>query len=479
MSAADKEIVRQTYIRVLGQDELMRKLEKQLSSPGEIPTATHLKVNPAGSEGSTSWLDLPCAWYPRASQAKNIPEFLRANGIIDIKLGPSQDYIDFTDIHPLFRFENCAIALSEDITRKAWAAMAPALALSTKWLTTPELQGFWHRLAFGELTTANGKTYLARSPIEDNLPLACSRFGEILMVLADKITFWWVPQVLDGGKVNGCHTNNIFDSIHILNKYLAAQIKSRSWYSSRDSYDYGGYIGISCEFLYHLLSPESSTRLDDCAMMRLQFQIAFTLCHELCHAVYAWRRLPNPEIYVFPSDAMAETGLSWGQNVLGAEVCIETHALDYMTGRTYKYLYSYPGLFYVVHDRWVDAWFRKDTWARIDEVVHRNLLRLPAAAGFSGPTFWIAHLFVGGLIRPVVYKDREIVWPGFAVGKVNAPPEGMSPEEWFAKVRKQDMKLAMAIGYKKEMFQEAEGRYAKAGHFLELSAQDVSSYSLF
>ncbi|KAL1598034.1 hypothetical protein SLS60_008522 [Paraconiothyrium brasiliense] len=472
MSAADQELAEQTYIQVLSQDELMKKLDKELRSSAQPPTVMHFAPlagngeHPAGSEASKSWLDLPCAWYPRPPRTTPVPpnsihEFLRVNGVVDIPLGPAHDYIDFADIYPLFRFENWAIGPSEDVMKAAWTAMAPAFALSTRWLTTPEFQGYWHRLAFGEPTTENGKTYLARSPIEDDLPLACSRFGEILKVLADKIKFWWVPQNMpDGTPMEGCFTTNRFGSVFVLDKILGEEILRRSGCSPRKSYDYDGRIGISCEFLYHLLSPESSTRFDECARMRMQFRLAAVLCHELCHAVYQWRRLPLPEVYVFPSDAMAETGLSWSQNVLGADESFGARGMGYLLSHTYKYLYSYPAVSHVINDRWIEAWFRKDTWARIDEVVRRNLLRLPDAAGLSGPTVWIAERFVMGRMLAVVYKDGEVVWPEDVVGRVDAPSEGMSPEEWFVDVRKRDIELAIAAGFKKDYFQEAEGPYA-------------------
>ncbi|KAL5379296.1 hypothetical protein DPSP01_008569 [Paraphaeosphaeria sporulosa] len=59
--------------------------------------------------------------------------------------------------------------------------------------------------------------------------------------------------------------------------------------------------------------------------------------------------------------------------------------------------------------------------------------------------------------------NREVVWPEDAVGKEGAPPEGMSPEEWYAEVRQQEMELAIAAGLDEEVgiLEEAEGRYTE------------------
>ncbi|KAF2451182.1 hypothetical protein P171DRAFT_437960 [Karstenula rhodostoma CBS 690.94] len=473
LSAADKELVQNTYIRQFTQDELMQKLDKELSPPGQSPIAVGLS-SPAGTENNTvdsnsetTRFDPPCAWYPRKVPSE-ICTFLQANGIVDtygMRFGPSDDYISCAPeyIHPLFRFENFTSGLPEDFARKVWVAMAPALVLATKWITTPELQEFWHHLSFGEPVTVDGKTYLARSPIQDDFPMASTRFAEILMAMADKTNFWWFPHELPRFPNRyGIETRDFYGPIFILDEALSQEIEMRSGYRARPptDYEYNGYIGLTCKFIYRLLSPESCARSEKGTMMRLQFQIAHTLCHELAHAVLDWRGSPKPEPYVLPSDAMAEAGFSWSQNVLGADTDFGSD-MGFLACRTYKYLYSFPGLRYFNSDRWVEAWFRKDTWARIEEVVRNNLLRLPHASNLSGPTVWIAWRLVGNVLRPVIYINREVVWPEHAVGKVEAPPEGVSPEDWFVEVRKREMELAIASGVNKDIFSEAEGTYAK------------------
>lgn len=415
ISADDQDLVVQTYVQVLSGHELMQRLDEELRDPEQSTEAmdTGMFVD------EVTWNN--SAQRDSETPLKDLIDFLRANGMLDMQLAPPEDYISFTDIHPLFRFENWLPGVAEDLTRNAWAAMAPALALSTKWLTTPEMQGFWHRLAFGEPSNIDGKICLARSSIENDLPMACTQFGEILRLLAENIKFWWSPDhLLDNpGMIDGVFSYNIFGVIDILDKTLSSEIRKRSGYSFGKPYAYDGHVGITCEFLYHLLSPVSKASSDDCVMMRLQFQLACCICHELAHALYAWRGLPGsksnaPEIFIFPSDEMAEAGFSWSQNEMGGDVHLDFENLELQVARTYRNLYSRPNLHYILDDRWVQAWFLKDTWARMNEVVRDNLLRLPGAAGFSEPPLWVADRFLEGRFRAVAYKGREVIWPEYA-----------------------------------------------------------------
>lgn len=457
LSAADEELVQKMYIRMFTEDKLMQQLDEELSPPDQSPMADSLRAL-----GATESNKVQC----ECNTPSEMHAVLQANGITSTQLGNPNDYISCTpeDIHPIFRFENFTSGLPGDLARNAWVAMAPALTLATKWITTPEVQGFWHRLSFGEFATAHGKTYLARSPIEDDPSMASTCFANILTSMANKLKFWWVPHELPGHETQlGCSSRNAFVSIYMLCASLGEEVSMRSGYSwsLSDVYEYDGYIGLSCKILHNLLSPKSSARLDDCTMMRLQLHIAHVLCHELCHALYGWRCLPHKEPYVFLSDPMAEVGLSWSQNVLGADMHFKDDGMRFMFCRTYKYLYSLPGLSYIINDRWVEAWFRKGTWERIEEVVRSNLLKLPNTASLSGPTVWMAARVVGDSFYDCIYMDREVIWPEDAVVKEDAPPDGVPLEEWYDQVRKREMELAVAAGFDENLFQEAEGHYAK------------------
>jgi hypothetical protein len=146
------------------------------------------------------------------------------------------------------------------------------------------------------------------------------------------------------------------------------------------------------------------------------------------------------------------------RNVLGAD--FNTGAAgSYLSPRTYKYLFVFLGLQYVNNDRWVEAWFFKDTWVRMDEVMDNNLLRLPKSACLSGPVCWIANRLVRRSILAVIYMNRQAVWPEAAVGKIDSPPEGVSLEEWFAEVRMREKELALALGFDNKVFSGAKVTY--------------------
>lgn len=344
-----------------------------------------------------------------AAQSLNaVHEFLgRFPGIIDLPLDPPAEYLSSTEFYQLFRLQNWVRLPVESMSIQeiqVWEATAPARALATKFLTTPEMQPFWYRLAFGEpFTTQNGKRYFGRSHWEDNPSAAQEAFGAMLDDMASKLRFWWCPETLeDGSVIEGLFNRSRVSVMESLDEKTAKFMSLRV----RDhitSQHYDVFIGLSSRYLYHLLSPKSSVRTDKSAMMRLQFDLAVTLCHEIAHAVYAYRGLQQPEMFVCPTDEMAESGFSWTFNVLGACVDISSSGnknvdrdVKYMLSKDWKSMWAFPRIRMVVDMHWINAWFRRDTWERIDEVMQHEMLKLPYMSGFPGPRFWAADRFCDG-----------------------------------------------------------------------------------
>ncbi|KAF1965236.1 hypothetical protein BU23DRAFT_628781 [Bimuria novae-zelandiae CBS 107.79] len=458
ISDTDMILIQEIYARAFDNDEAMKNLKEELLGASDLPPS-EVVLRPE-NHGLGTMETLPVG--------DGSDEILRSYGAFDMKLDPSSEYIDFTNIHPLFRVENCALGLNEEVTRKGWEAMAPARALATKFITTPELSAFWYRLAFGTPAVHSGKRYLARSPLEDQPKLARVSFESLLLDLSTKLHFWWAPTCLGGIQTLGCFTTSIFGVVGALNPSEGRAIAARSGHQYNQGEYFDGYISLSVKYLYHLLSQASSVRTDGCAMLRIQSSIAHSLCHEICHAIYSYRGLEMPEAYVFLSDEMAEAGFSFPFNVFGAEVGPVSNAqlsneIGCFYGSDWRSMFGFPQLRTIVNMRWVEAWFRKDTWERIDEVMKNDLLKLPSATGFSGPALWVVHRFTespfGKGFYSIHYRDRKAVFPEWAIGKVDGPPEGVTVDQWFTEISRRDKEAALAVGISEDIFIDPKGLY--------------------
>lgn len=452
-------------VQAFENDEAAKKLTEELWGTSDPPSLYMGNTEPQPDSRSQS------------SDLEAITKLLKDYGILDTKLGSPSEYIDVTQIHPLLRFENFATGMTEEVNRQAWGAMAPALALASKFLTTPELQSFWYRVAFATPVIQDGKKVLVRSALEDDPVKARVEFETLLMTLANKIRFLWSPTVVNKGSViYGYCAKHVFAAIQVMNPDEGSLLEQRYAGQMQDPHFYESRIALTTLFLYHLLSPRSKVRNDDCTMMRLQFCVAEVLCHEIAHAVYQYRGLrlrevnPEAEAYIYPSDAMAEAGLSWSHYVFGeqpsAAFRLDLPGIDsHFICTSWQTLHSKPSVNCFVEMRWVEAWFRKDTWANIGHVTQNNLLRLPSPAGFPGPIFWYVCRFIadgsdGSGMYAILYREREVVYPPWAIGKVDGPPEGVTPYEWFSKISEQEKEAALADGaVTSEYFSGPQGAY--------------------
>jgi hypothetical protein len=139
---------------------------------------------------------------------------------------------------------------------------------------------------------------------------------------------------------------------------------------------YSPRIGLSTNFLYHFLQPGLRTE-NRCADMRFQLVIAKTLCHELCHTLYAGRGLGNDkEPHVFLHDQILEVGLSWDFYLGGARMQLRSgkNYIGRLEARTWQFMNSHPDIGVPIPMEWVEPWFRKDTWeAEREEFRTKNL----------------------------------------------------------------------------------------------------------
>ena len=375
------------------------------------------------------------------------------------ELEASRDSLDLEDIHPIFshlNLEKCLLQtdLSIRAIGQATRNLRPALALATKLLTAPELQSWWYHLMYGTIGTSitTKKTQLLPSPMEQDIPTARADFAALLEALACRMQFYWAPFHVPnrpGPKPDAVHSTWGF--WEMLSDYLdISKIVLRL--ARKRAQGYNGLIGISSMTLYHLLSPESPTResleQDTC----LHVQLAFTLVHELAHAVYSLRRIPlvdvaswgTGEVYAYDTDISNEIGMSWENYACDGVILSSQVTKEHIEGivaKSWKHvLVPGPWAYTHVPQEWLRDLFRKDTW----KDVTKHMERLEKPIGRSGSfvaerwneerwEFW-----------PITYENR------MATGETAFLEDGGrvtgNVEAWYERARELDMAASVRSG---------------------------------
>ncbi|KAK3203029.1 hypothetical protein GRF29_154g1514027 [Pseudopithomyces chartarum] len=455
LSAEDRADLLKIYTDACEVDPSFMMLRWDLSPRAQFTT----NPNPPPMEDSDS------AWL-------GISKVLEAEGLLNIPLGPDSDYIDCSHIHPLFRFENYSPDFTNNLNRQAWENMAPAHALATKWLTAPCLQPFWYRMAFGTRhTQEDGLHTLAPSPIENNPHAAQAALEAMFLDLSRKLTILFCPENVAGGEVEGFFApsnvvaisamDDMEDSPNALVSTNAVSVASRHANALWESDYFDGHLALSSVFLYHLLSPRSTTNNDPSSKMRLHFSIATTLCHELAHGIWQYRGFGQPESFIFPIDLSNEAGYSWIYHVLGAEMIGSSPNLedrfDHISSVDGRNFNKYPSLTTIVPLRYINAWFRRDTWDRIEEVVQNKMLFFPSPTSISGPRYWIAERYAEGpkgkTFYEILYKDDKILYPPWAIGNITTPPQGVDIHDWFLELSHREKEIARGNGFPVDFYE--------------------------
>lgn len=408
-----------------------------------------------------------------------VDKALAANEFFSTPLGPASEYLsaDTDPLHPIFEFKNFdTLLLGEERSRKAWQEMRPALALISKWLSAPEARkGYWHRLLFGNVVkdAATGRRSLYPSPVEADFPAASTALDKILLDFAAKICFNWIPSVMPNGAPGtiGATVNDLNGSTRFVNSALSRAFLTNGDAEARKYLTtYAPRIGLSTSFLYHLLCP-IIRRQDRCTDLRFQMGLAKTLCHEICHALYASRGgefCPEPRVLL--EDEIAEVGVSWDFFLSGARFHIKSGKwyIGRLDARTRAYLQSHPGISVPVPMDWVEKWFRKETWTPGREGYRRASLwgRVQGAEGVPGPEVWMCHRYQPsgiqgkpGTWREVLHRNRRVVAPKEEGWNPGAPVDWVPLEKYFDTVVKMDKEKAEAEGFDPSRYSSAFGRY--------------------
>ncbi|KAJ4352557.1 uncharacterized protein N0V89_007906 [Didymosphaeria variabile] len=394
-----------------------------------------------------------------------------------------------TEIHSIFRIQNFAHDSSEFPANllsigpligdaralEAWHAMCPALVLATKILVDPHMEPFWFHLMYGApMTGYNRKPYLERSPQEDDLITARKDFRDLLRTLRDRMTFFWHPSDgPTGNPLHGCYYPSFWDALcHLDPRNRGWDLYDRykgGWFKVA-SYQYSGHIALSSNFLFHLLSPASPTRVSEAKYARLQVSLATTIVHELAHAIYRFRYLSSPEMFirpedlsrgetpgcinpdaqvkkthdpsnvmagqemfVFPSDLVNEAGWSFEYSLWGG-VCLMCDLIGLKVGEMQAVLWedhlSVPDIRVPVNDKWVQALFHKKTWAHFATHIGQllNVVKQPT-------TFYMGRYCMESQTFDIVLYDTSL-----------AEDQITDIREWCRQVRKMDIAEAIKSG---------------------------------
>ncbi|KAF2659171.1 hypothetical protein K491DRAFT_216684 [Lophiostoma macrostomum CBS 122681] len=438
----------QIYESSFATDPPLQLLQSELQHPQSQPPPT---LTPSRFQGPvTRFTHLPHS------------SFLSSNGHLETALPSAPaDSITHDPIHPVFRPQNFDSSLS--IADQAYAAMRPALALATKLITTDEALGWWIHVLYGEARNdghshayantgagagTGGRPYLAPNALESNLSQAKADLAARWDALSSILVFYWRASTVRGRSVCATTASNALQVLCELRgvPYTPPSISAGAGVGA---HTFSPRIGLSSIFLYHLISPVARQARTACEEMRVQMYLAVTLVHELAHVfVESVGFAGGYEPYIYRTDLMPEAGFSWEIWTFGVILgCAELSTLPFgtLSVRTWDMGFAFPSLKAPVHMDWVKAWFCRETWGRIGEVLRLDLL-VPASA-VGRPEVFIADRYFDGSWNSVLYRARGQIYEAvpFRDGDFGPGPD-CPVEVWFSEVALQDARMAIENG---------------------------------
>lgn len=363
----------------------------------------------------------------------------------------SPDAMD-TSIHKIFRplnFRNPILApgLADERMQQAWENMRPALTLATRFLTDPQFRGFWYHLMYGTPVTdaKTKKEYLQHSDQEDDLETARTDFAALLEHLADRITYYWRPE------------NKRLPAVGVA---CATFWRAFGAFIDTSPFDrfrkpngaHNSFIGLSSMFLYNLISENAVTYRDINSDIRLQWNLAVTLTHELAHTIYIWRHLPvvkwpngGTEILASDTDSWNEIGWSCENYIWNGVVVIcsfEYNAISEPWATTWENLSLNFCMCTPVTDSWLKSLFMQNSWKDVNRVL--NQLSRPVGR----PHRFVAQRWIDHEqdYERVQYVDGFAIDPKYHFLNEREGPVTGDVDTWFKHVRELDMGKAVETG---------------------------------
>jgi len=231
-----------------------------------------------------------------------------------------------TDIHPLFaydRFYECC--------PKIYDVLKPALRLATTLLLHPAAATYWHTLAFGvreidePMSVANGS--LADSSkvlkrIQNDIPYTVENAVRFNQYLLDLVNFVHIGQesINPGVKGNGVV---LFGCCFIAPRDVQRRHLPLDYIHCRKMYiDLHSDIHTTAKRL-SLLKGNA----DPAMVLRYNFFVAITLCHEIAHFLEIGHNPHSPESF-FNDNHFNEAGNAFEKKVFGGKILPISDRLD-------------------------------------------------------------------------------------------------------------------------------------------------------
>lgn len=361
-------------------------------------------------------------------------------------------------IHPIFKWENWHTPFYLDEAhshiRNSWIAMFPAFIVATKILTGTAAEHFYFHLMCGTLETRGDKTFLARSPLEEDFPYLRAQFKRLLRCLQQRLKFYW--EVDSVATRHATTTTSFWSALSFFDPELEKELSCH--YPDYDPELTIGtrlqaYIGINPKYMDRLLrSPHEADFHGNRELVRLHSQLAITLCHELCHAIFSLRGLQEDEVQMYETDLDIEVGMSfeihlWGGITISAD-CLTSQRenIGPIVAREWKYISDTQHIQTVIGDTVLTKLFRDETW----DDWPGFLRSIPRPSGQQSH-FQAARYITRGndrnQIRLVQYANGRAISPGCSyLNLVETGPGDEDIEVWYRRVKQMDLEAALKSG---------------------------------
>ncbi|KAF1969657.1 hypothetical protein BU23DRAFT_652387 [Bimuria novae-zelandiae CBS 107.79] len=227
------------------------------------------------------------------------------------------------------------------------------------------------------------------------------------------------------------------------------------------------FLGLPEEHPTKPGEDKTNLRSDPHTNMRLQFEIAQIICHEVTHMIFQSRGLRIPEPYGFVGDEKAELGISWGNYLAGAMLALKRGGcyIGRLEATSWRWAGGSPCMSTPVPMEWVEKWFRKDMWthgkeeyrkAKLWGNIHGLVKHDP-----KNPVLVITNRYfpAAKVFREVLYVGRTVDTPSSAQGVVDGPGAGENCDDWFAELFKRETEQSKTDGFPEDKIREASKWY--------------------
>jgi hypothetical protein len=304
---------------------------------------------------------------------------LHAAGYGEVRL-PSSHLGDIdNEVHPIFRQENWFLEDQfgpdrvEDGT--LWQRLQPALRLASVFITHPRLMGWWVRVLLGKrrMDWTTGKRFI-EDPGDQGIE-GIERVQAVFEAMSQRVRWSFCDMTKDTAVA--CAAAYSLPSPSELRIYAPLGSPHRKYRATRNAL----LVIIGKEYRRYIRSDQYLAPAAACAALRVNWELAITMVHELAHQFWQHCSAPRTKKFGEPvlrkGDRKAELGESWEQSIygeaffghsinrtygiLGHEVTPRFRSL--VDGRMIDFDFRYPPDPY-----WLHSFFLKAKWEEFSRV---------------------------------------------------------------------------------------------------------------